>query len=463
LIRNLTFDNPHFPAQVAEMKRFFLGLSALVGLLIFGARLTYAFTIPVTEFTLDNGIQVIVIEDHRAPVVMHAIGYRVGGADEEPGKTGLAHFFEHLMFKGTVRYPKAAFSTMMDDNGVEKNAFTTHDLTVYYERGNAKLLEQFVDLDSDRMQNLVLTDEIFETERKVVQEERRQQTESNPMAVASEQVDALLFKLHPYGKPVVGWTKDVAAVTLKDANDFYRQHYMPQNAIVLVVGDVATNDVRKLAERYYGPLKNNAAPKPRKRPDLSLQAFPQRLELQDGRISDPVILRKFIVPARDAVSERESAAFDILAAHLGGSSQSRLEKELVTGSRQATYAGAYYNSDALTYGTFQIYIVAAPASDTGKIEKDVDAILKSVAEQGMTAAELDSIKERTLSGYIYQLDEPVSFAVMIGFATALGISHENIYGRDKTIADVTLQDVQSAARMLYATRHDVTLVLRGKP
>lgn len=445
------------------MKRFFLALSAFAGLLIFCARLAFGFTIPVTEFTLENGLQVIVIEDHRAPVVTHVIGYRVGGADEEPGKSGLAHFFEHLMFKGTTRYPKAAFNNLMDENGVERNAFTTHDLTAYYERGNAKLLAQFMDLNSDRMQNLVLTDEVFETERKVVQEERRQQTESDPMAIASEQVDALLFKQHPYGKPVVGWTKDVAAVTLKDAQAFYRQHYMPQNAIVLVVGDVATDDVRKLAERYYGPLKNNATSSPRKRSDISILAVPERLELQDGRISDPVILRKYIAPARDAVSERESAAFDILAAHLGGGSQSRLEKELVTKSRQATYAGAYYNSDALTYGTFQIYVVAAQGNDTGTIEKSVDAILKSVAEQGMTAAELDLIKERTLSGFIYQLDEPVSFAVMIGFATALGISHENIYGRDKTIAEVTLQDVQSAARKLYATKHNVTLILRGKP
>ncbi len=422
----------------------------------------FGFTLPITEFTLANGLQVIVIEDHRAPIALHAIGYRVGGADESPGKTGLAHFFEHLMFKGTAKYPKGSFDRLMDENGAERNAFTMQDVTVFHERSDVKLLELMMDLEADRMQNLALTDPVFETERKVVQEERRQQTESNPFAVANEKLDATLFKVHPYGRPVVGLPADVASLTRADAEAFYRSHYMPANAIVMVVGDVRPDDVRKLAEQYYGPLKNPGDLPLRQRPAEPLRASADRLEMQDGRINDPLFIRKYIVPARASLAPRQAAAFDVLSVILGGNSESRLEKQLVVGSREAAAADANYDGLSVVYGTYQVFAMPSAGGDVLKLEQRVDSILQEIVKNGVTEDELTSAKNSTLAKYIYALDNPTGFAMMIGLAIAMGEERGNIYNEDAEIAAVTREDVQKAAALVFQNQQHVTIVLRPK-
>lgn len=422
----------------------------------------FGFTLPITEFTLANGLQVIVIEDHRAPVVLHAIGYRVGGADEVPGKTGLAHFFEHLMFKGTTKYPKNSFDRLMDENGAERNAFTMQDVTVFHERADVKLLNLLMDLEADRMQNLVLTDSVFETERKVVQEERRQQTESNPFAVAIEKLDATLFKVHPYGRPVVGLPADVASLTRADADAFYRSHYMPGNAIVMVVGDVRPDEVRKLAEQYYGPLKNPVALPQRQRPTEPLRASAERLELQDGRINDPLLIRKYMVPARTALAPRQAAALEVLSVILGGNSESRLERQLVVGSREAAAADASYNGMGIAYGTYQIFAMPTAGGDVLKLEQRVDNILQDIVKNGVTEDELTWAKNSTLANYIYALDNPTGFAMMIGLAIALGEERRNIFNEDAEISAVSREDVQKAAALVFQSQQHTTLLLRPK-
>lgn len=442
------------------MKQLFPVLSAVLFLTL--AKSALGFTLPLSEFTLANGLQVIVIEDHRAPVVLHAIGYRVGGADESPGKTGLAHFFEHLMFKGTTKYPQGSFDRLMDENGAERNAFTMRDVTVYHERSDVKLLELMMDLESDRMQNLVLTDPVFETERKVVQEERRQQTESSPFAVAGEKLDATLFKVHPYGRPVVGLPADVAALTRADALAFYRSHYMPGNAIVMVVGDVQPDEVRKLAERYYGPLRNPEVTPPRTRPVEPKRASPERLELHDARINDPLFIRKYIVPARGDLKPREVAALDVLSVILGGNSESRFEKQLVVANREAAAADAQYNGQGFTYGIYQIYGVPTPGQDVLQLEKRMDSMLQDIVKNGVKAEELAWAKNSTLANYIYALDNPTGFAMMIGLAIAMGEDRKNIYSADTEISAVTLEDVRKAAALVFESQQHVTLVLRPK-
>lgn len=433
-----------------------LALTLLQGKLAFG------FSLPLTEFTLPNGLQVMLIEDHRAPVVLHAIAYKVGGADEEPGKTGLAHFFEHLMFKGTAKYPRDSFDRLMDENGAERNAFTTHDVTVFHERAGVDLLGLMMDLDADRMQNLQLTDDVLETERKVVQEERRQQTESSPYAVAGEKLDATLFKVHPYGRPVVGLPQDVAALTRADAEAFYRSHYMPGNAIVMVVGDVTPQKVRELADRYYAPLKNPSPVPVRTRPAEPELAQSETVEVQDARVNDPVFIRKYVVPASNIMSARETAAINILSVILGGNTESRFEKQLVVARREAAAADAQYSGQSIDYGSYQVYGVPTPGGDVLQLQNDVDAMLLDIARDGIAPEELEWAKNTTLASYIYALDNPTGFAMMIGLAVAMGENHDDIVKGDEMIAAVTREDVQKAAQQIFANRKAVTLILRPK-
>jgi zinc protease len=320
---------------------------------------TQAFEIPFTQTTLPNGLQLIVIEDHRSPIVFHAIGYKVGAADQPPGKTGLAHFFEHLLFKATKNRPNGEFDRLMDENGAQKNAFTTQDVTVFWERSGKDLLPLLMDIEADRMQNLVLTDDVVATELKVVQEERRQRTESEPSAILYEKMDAALYTIHPYGRPVVGVADDVATLNRADAETFYRAHYTPKNAIVLVVGDINPKDVQALAEKYYGSLLNTAQTSDAPHPLEPVSKEARNVTLSDVRVSNPTWLRKYLAPSFGAATERQAAALDLMGVILGGTSQSRLSQTLVFGEKSATTAGAGYNGDQRDSGYFQIFVQPA--------------------------------------------------------------------------------------------------------
>jgi zinc protease len=239
-------------------------VSSLV-LLVTWATQVLALDVTIEEFALDNGMQVVVIPDRRAPVVTHSVWYRVGSADEAAGKSGLAHFLEHLMFKGTAKFPFGEFDKILERNGAQGNAFTTRDYTAYYQRIASDRLAIVMELEADRMQNLVLNDENVLPELSVVREERRQRTDNDPVSLLAEQVEAAMFSAHPYGRPVIGWMSDVAKLTRQDAMDFYRANYTPANAVLIVAGDVTPSQVKSLAEKYYGPLVNTCIPKPRSR------------------------------------------------------------------------------------------------------------------------------------------------------------------------------------------------------
>ncbi len=418
--------------------------------------------LPLTDFTLANGLRVIVLVDSRAPVVMHAVGYDVGGADELPGKTGLAHFLEHLLFRGTTRFPAGMFDQLMDDNGVEKNAFTTHDITLYYERGAKELLPLFMELDADRMQNLVLDASIFETERKVVQEERRQRIESSPMGAAMEELDALLFAPHPYGRPVIGTPEDIVSVTVDDVLAFYRQHYRPDAATVIVAGDVDPVEVRALVEKHYAPLSNGGlkvgAPQ-RQAPALKSA---QRLARNDKRLGSPVMVRKYVAPALGTSTPEERAAFSVLSMVLSGSPQSRLDLDLVQRRGIATWAAASYQGSADGFGQFVVYASPSQGTDLQSLEQEVDGIFRALVDGALTEEDLKLPKQMARASFIYSLDDLAGVGTNLGVGVVMGAEMRDLLRRDALIAEVSVADVLAAAQRLFKDTPHVTLHMSVK-
>lgn len=413
--------------------------------------------LPVTDFTLANGLRVIVLVDNRAPVVLHAVGYDVGAADEVSGKTGLAHFLEHLLFRGTTRFPAGAFDRLMDDNGVERNAFTTHDITLFHERGAKELLPMFMELEADRMQNLVLDGAIFETERKVVQEERRQRIESSPMGAPMEEMDALLYAPHPYGRPVIGTPEDIASVTVDDVLAFYRRHYRPDAATVVVAGDVDPIAVKALVEKHYAPLGNDGAgvsPRQRLAPVLKSS---QRLTRSDKRLGSPVMVRKYVTPALGTSTPEERAAFAVLGMVLSGTPQSRLELELVQRRGIATWAAASYQGSADAFGQFIVYASPTPGTDLQSLEGEIDRIFRELTDGKLTDEDLKLPKQMARASFIYSLDDLAGVGTSLGVGVVMGAEMRDLLRRDELIAQVAVKDVLAAARRLFVDTPHVTL------
>lgn len=267
----------------------------------------------VTTFTLDNGMEVVVIEDHRAPAVTQMVWYRIGAADEPPGHSGIAHFLEHLMFQGTDDMAEGAFSATVEENGGTDNAFTSWDYTAYFQRVAADRLDLMMKMEADRMRDLQLTEDDVVTERQVILEERSQRTDGDPGSLMNEQMAAAQFMNHPYGIPVIGWRHEMEALSRQDALDFYQANYAPNNAILIVAGDVQPDEVRALVEKHYGPLAPSDRIKPRERPQEPPQLAERRLVMQDERVSEPYLVRTYLAPERNAGDQRKAAALTILA------------------------------------------------------------------------------------------------------------------------------------------------------
>jgi zinc protease len=418
-----------------------------------------ALDIDVSSFTLDNGMQVVVIPDRRAPVVTHMVWYKVGAADEPQGKAGIAHFLEHLMFKGTPKYPDGAFSRIIRANGGEDNAFTSQDYTAYHQRIMKERLPLVMELEADRMQNLVLTDENVVPERAVVQEERRERIENEPGGLLSEQIDAALFTAHPYGKPIIGWMSEVEQLTRQDALDFYAQHYEPANAILIVAGDVTPDEVKTLAERYYGPLQNKRPVAERRRTAEPEPNAERRVTIRDARASAPTWQRQYITPAARHLPQREELAMSLLADILGGGNQSRLYQKLTVEKKIAAYAGAWFSADSLDYGTFGLYAAPNPGNAVEDVEKAIDAVLADLAAKGITAEELERSRNSVIAGATYLLDSQEALARVFGVSLTTGQTIDDIMNWERDIAAVTLEDVNKAARTAFEAKASVTGIL----
>ena len=433
-------------------------LSVLV-LMIAAVRPAAALDIALSSFTLGNGMQVVVIPDHRAPVVTHMVWYKVGAADEPKGKAGIAHFLEHLMFKGTSNHPVGEFSQLVRANGGDENAFTTQDYTAYFQRIAKERLALVMELEADRMQNLVLTDENVLPELKVVQEERRERIENDPSGLLAEQLDAALYTAHPYGKPVIGWMTEVQQLTRQDALDFYAAHYEPGNAILVVAGDVTPDEVRLLADRYYGVLKNKRPLAERIRTVEPDAVAERRVTMRDARVSTPIWQRKYLTPAARALPQRDELAMSILAEALGGGAQSRLYRTLTIDKKLAAYAGAWFSDDQLDSGDFGVYAAPNPGVESATLEKEVDVILADLRDKGITQDDLDTIRNRMIAESTYMLDSQESLARMFGVALTTGQKIDDVLNWERDIAAVTVDDVSRAAKRVLDLRASVTGVL----
>jgi zinc protease len=418
-----------------------------------------AIDINVSQFKLANGMEVVVIPDHRAPVVTHMVWYKVGAADEVPPKSGLAHFLEHLMFKGTKTRLPGEFDRLLDINGGDGNAFTTQDYTAYFQRIAADRLPLVMELEADRMQNLVLTDANVIPELDVVREERRQRTDNDPSALLGEQLDAAMYTAHPYGKPIIGWMSEVAKLTRQDALDFYKAHYTPANAILVVAGDADPEKVKELAEKYYGSLKNTFEPEARERTPEPEPLAARRVTMTDPRASAPMFQRSYLGPSIASAGAREVYALELLANILGDGTQSRFYSSLVVDKKLAAYAGAWYSGDNLDSGKFGVYAAPNPGQDVVAVEAAVDALLADVLKNGVTEAELTRVKAKAEAEQIYALDDQSQLARMAGSGLATGLSIDTIFDRKNEMAQVTIADVKAAAAKVIDARRSVTGIL----
>ncbi len=311
----------------------------------------------VTSFMLDNGLQLVVIEDHRAAAVTHMAWYKVGSADEPPGKSGIAHYLEHLMFKGTDELAPGEFSETVRANGGSDNAFTSWDYTGYFQRIAADRLGLMMQMEADRMTDLRLTEEDVAPELQVILEERSQRTDSSPGGLFSEQRRAAMFLNHPYGRPIIGWRHEMEGLTRDDAKAFYYEHYAPNNAIVIVAGDVYPEDALALAQQHYGPIAANPDLKERVRPSEPPQIAERRVIYEDPRVSTPYIVRSYLAPERDPGDQTTAAALTFLAEILGGNSQtSVLGQALQFGDATALFTSAFYSGLALDSGEFGLVV-----------------------------------------------------------------------------------------------------------
>jgi zinc protease len=433
-----------------------IGLIAGLFMLAAWAIPGWALDIDVADFKLANGMEVVVIPDHRAPVVTHMVWYRVGSADDPQGKSGIAHFLEHLMFKGTPKHPAGEFSRLIRVNGGEDNAFTTRDYTAYFQRIARDRLDLVMELEADRMQNLVLTDENVLPELQVVQEERRERTDNDPSSLLGEQLDAAMYAAHPYGKPVIGWMSEVMQLTRQDAVDYYKAHYTPANAVLVVAGDVTAEEVRALAEKYYGGLKNSFEPAPRKRTMEPAPIAARRVIMKDARAASPTVQRNYLAPSYSTAKGNEAEALDVLAEILGGGTQSRLYQKLVVEQKLAAYAGAWYSGDALDYGSFGIYGAPNPGADLGKVEQAIDEVVADVVKNGVTQEELDRARTKLLADTIYTLDSQATLARMFGIGLTTGSAVADVLGWEREVEKLTAADIQNAAAGVLKIEASVT-------
>ena len=411
----------------------------------------------VSDFTLDNGLQVVVIEDHRAPVAVHMLWYRVGAADEPAGKSGIAHFLEHLMFKGTEAYPAGAFSDVVEANGGSDNAFTSWDYTAYFQRVAADRLGLMMEMEADRMTGLVLSQQATLTEREVIVEERNQRTENSAGALFSEQTRAAQYINHPYGVPIVGWKHEIEGLTREDALGFYETFYAPNNAVLVVAGDVSPDEVRALAETHYGPIPANPDLAPRARPQEPPQRAERRIAFADPRVAQPYLVRSYLAPERDPGNQAEAAALGYLADLLGGEgATSYLGQTLQFDREVALYTSASYRGRALDDTTFNLIVVPAEGVTLQQAEDALDAALAAFLEEGVDRELFATLKMQRRAAEIYARDNLQGLARRYGAALTSGLTIEDVAAWPEIQQAVTPEDVMAAARRLFDRDRAVT-------
>ena len=434
------------------------GLSALMGATLILAWLAMAAAplqaatapdIPEpAQFTLDNGLKVVVIEDRRAPVVTQMMWYRVGSGEDPPGLSGMAHYVEHLMFMENESRGEGEFDSLLRAQGAQSNAFTSFDYTAYFQTIASDRLEIAMQLESERMTGLRIDRSSWRSERDVILEERSQVLESHPDRVLHEQMRAALFRHHPYGIHVLGWRHEMEKLDAESAEAFYRQHYGPNNAILILAGDIDAETARDLAERHYGDIPANPAITARSRVAEPPQLAERRLVLHDERTARPYVSRLYLAPNRRAGDQHDAAAMQVLATLLGGTRTSVLDQRLIHDEEIALSVWAGSQGTALDYGTFSLGAVPAPGVSLEEVEAALDRVLADFIETGVDADQLERVRRQLRASTIYQLDDASTRARTMGMALTTGLSVEDVTGWIDALLAVEEDDIIAAARAL---------------
>lgn len=407
------------------------------------------------SFTLDNGLQVVVVENHRAPVVSHMVWYKTGGIDDPLGKSGIAHVLEHMMFKGTPAVPDGEFSKIIARNGGTENAFTSLDYTAYFQNIARDRLELVMFLEADRMKNLRFSEKDFVPELEVVKEERLMRYDNSPGMILAERKARLLWGDHPYGRPVIGTKKELAALQLKDAQQFYQTHYAPDNAVLVVAGDITAEELKPLAEKYYGKVPPSRTAVAKRQFTLP---FPvkSRIEMRHPQTKIYTLYRDYIVPSYISDSSEQSFSYAVLGEILGTYNLGKMHKYFINRKKSATRASAGYNGFSLDRGTFYFALTSAGKEDLPELEKQLDGFLNP---SSITQQDVDKAKKRLVSDLEYLNDDPGSAADIVGRFYVLGLSVEDLRNWKENIGKVTLADVRKAYAGMIAAPSVTTYLM----
>lgn len=410
----------------------------------------------VSSFTLDNGLEVVVIPDHRVPVATHMVWYRNGSADDPIGQSGIAHFLEHLMFKGTEKHPAGEFSKVVSGLGGQENAFTSYDYTAYFQRVAREHLGTMMAFEADRMTNLLIEESVVAPERDVVLEERRMRVETDPAAQLSEAMAASLFVHHPYGIPIIGWMHEIEGLNREHALAYYRRFYTPENAILVVAGDVTVDEVRKLAESTYGRIAARGERPERTRPREPDPVAARHITVADPKVEQPTLQRLYLVPSCRNASNRDCYSLELLAEVIGGGPTSFLYRKLVLERGAAVNAGAWYMSSAMEDTRFCVYAVPAQGVSLQELEKAVDDVLRTIPVEALDPDAIERAKTRLVAETIYSTDSQSSLARIYGSALAIGETIEEVRRWPGEIESVLEADLASVAERYLVIRRSVT-------
>ena len=417
----------------------------------------------ISHFTLPNGLETVVIEDHRAPVVVQMLWYKIGSADEQPGKSGIAHYLEHLMFKGTDKLAPGELSKTVTANGGMDNAFTSYDYTAYFQRIASDRLPLIMEMEADRMANLQIGEDDWQAERQVVLEERAQRIDSDPASIFAEERAATLYYNHPYGRPVIGWRAETEALTRDDAIAWYDEHYSPNEAVLILAGDVTPEKARELAEKYYGPIPAKGEAEPRLRPQEPVQHAPRRIEMVDPRVAQPVMTRSILTEARKSGDQSKAAARTVLAEMLGGSMQTSVLGRKLALPGKALWVSASYDGFAVDPTNFSIAMMPSPNVTREQAEAELDKALAEFAETGPDAADLERVKTRIQATRIYAQDSAHGRAYQYGQGLSTGLTVQDVADWPDVLGAVTAEDIKEAANEVLNSKAVVTGWLLPKP
>ncbi len=406
-------------------------------------------------FKLDNGMQVVVIENHRAPVVTHMVWYKTGSIDDPLGKSGTAHVLEHMMFKGTSKVPDGEFSKIIARNGGSENAFTSYDYTAYYQNIARDRLELVMFLESDRMKNLRFSQQQFDPELEVVKEERLMRTENNPSALLSERRNNLLWSEHPYSRPIIGTKKELSSLTLEDVKRFYRAHYAPDNAILVVAGDITAKELKPLAQKYYGKIAPSRTATS-KRQFVLPHPVRSKIEMRHPQAQLHSLLRVYVVPSYLSENKEQSHAYAVLDEILGRYHLGKLYKHFIVNKKSARSASAGYSGFSLDRGTFSIALTAKEGIPLADLEKQLDQFLDP---SSIRQKDVDKAKKRLVSDLEYLNDNPETAANLIGRFYVLGLTIKDLNNWASNIEKVTLEEVQKAYADMLASSSVTTYLM----